>query len=1340
MKRYVHLYMLWLMGLSGLIAGGIATGVQAAEIDVACNTADLKAAIETVNTNRQDDILNLAAGCTYMLTWPLELDYDYIEETNTPTSLTIRGNGATLDGSHRATTLRAYNHELSIENLTIANSNSELAGPSNDEAGGASFALQQLTLTNVTMTGNYAAAGAGARIDANIATLTNVTVTNNTAFREGGGLLFSGGNATIINSVITNNQSYGLGGGILIESNANVTIMNTTIQNNTATVGGGIHVGELFGSNVNSILAIDGTTIANNMASVAGGIQIGGQTTLTNTTIAHNDGGGIAGEGELTLTSSTVANNNGGYGGVSPPDWSAITISSTILAGNTTSLFPHRNSDLMSLYGASVESLGNNLIGDVMNVQLTGATSNDIYGVNARLGPLQNNGGATLTMLPLADSPALDAGSCTGTADQRGQPRTVDLVDVSGTGCDIGAVEVQALAPGSANDAYMTAVDTPLTVGAVGGVLANDVTPSGSTTTVMVQVQPTQGTLTLNSDGSFTYTPGNGFNGLDTFTYTASNLTGTSLPATVTVAVGAVAPVSTNDGYATPVNQTLTVDVSTDGVLANDTDYNGDSITAAVLINPVNGAVNLNADGTFVYTPNIGYNGLDTFTYAASDVGLTGTPATVVILVGDPVPVATDKIVYGYDYGANGQLSPGNYFYDSNGVNNIQYEIVTPPQHADQFQLDPNADGGWWNWFQDLAEGNYVSEDSFTYRYIVDGQTSNTATIQIRLAQPSVWAEYDEYIIDTEGPFVVSAADGVLANDFSEHPDRQPLYAELLSEPQHGELIFNADGSFIYEPDPTYTGGDGFTYAIFDGVMYSIEPGYVGFDVFGSAPINRSVTGSGTQLTFNWEVPLRGSGPFIQHYQFEWFNLVLLQGTTPIYDEWFSLPSICDGEYVCAVTPEHNLADGEYFWKVRGWGQAESFGVFSRLDTVRINQSNLPYPEVISKVQPQAEELVEVGSVEFQWEPDPNATAYNLVITSPNGYSIDRWHSTADACNLIVCRASYDLPNGTFDWNIAGFGPGGMGNWGNPNTSLVRFYVGQLPPSSVQQLTPSIGQSLTEVDGGVVLTWQADPLAEWYRMYVGGPDGFAHDKWYEGAAVCVDDVCSVDEPLLLTSGGYSWWMQAWGPGGFGPWNSGTLFTVAVPGPGVITRTGPDGPVTDAHFDLTWLHDPNALWYHLYIAGGSGISLVQWLNAADYCDATTCTYPNPSLTNGNYEWWIQAWGLGGYGDWDFSSASFSVSIGAPGAVVRIAPLDSATVTGDNVAVQWTRSDEANWYHVAITQNAEIAHDGWYNAADVCVDTVCSASIPISAGVHEWWLGSWGPGGMGPYDSTTFTVQP
>src|SRR5204863_216537 len=165
------------------------------------------------------------------------------------------------------------------------------------------------------------------------------------------------------------------------------------------------------------------------------------------------------------------------------------------------------------------------------------------------------------------------------------------------------------------------------------GVLGNDTDVDGNLLTAIVVAPPANGTVTLNADGSFTYAPNANFNGSDGFTYKANDGTTDSNTATVTIAVSAVndAPVAVNDSYGTTEDTPLTI--AAPGVLGNDTDVDGNPLTAAVVAQPAHGTLTVNANGSFTYTPALNFNGIDGFTYKANDGTADSNVATVTITV-----------------------------------------------------------------------------------------------------------------------------------------------------------------------------------------------------------------------------------------------------------------------------------------------------------------------------------------------------------------------------------------------------------------------------------------------------------------------------------------------------------------------------------------------------------------------------------------------------------------------------------------------------------------------------------------------------------------------------------
>src|SRR6185312_12505802 len=144
------------------------------------------------------------------------------------------------------------------------------------------------------------------------------------------------------------------------------------------------------------------------------------------------------------------------------------------------------------------------------------------------------------------------------------------------------------------------------------------------------------GSLTFNADGTFSYAPNANYNGEDSFTYQALDSHGAaSHAATVALTITAVndAPVAVADSY--EVNHDSTLSVAAKGVLANDSDVDGNTLTAALVEGPAHGALTLNADGSFSYTPENGFDGTDSFTYHANDGKADSSAVTVSLHVID---------------------------------------------------------------------------------------------------------------------------------------------------------------------------------------------------------------------------------------------------------------------------------------------------------------------------------------------------------------------------------------------------------------------------------------------------------------------------------------------------------------------------------------------------------------------------------------------------------------------------------------------------------------------------------------------------------------------------------
>ncbi|MBN1140036.1 MAG: tandem-95 repeat protein [Anaerolineae bacterium] len=281
--------------------------------------------------------------------------------------------------------------------------------------------------------------------------------------------------------------------------------------------------------------------------------------------------------------------------------------------------------------------------------------------------------------------------------------------DGSGTYCfytiatdNAGNVEA---APGSANgdgctlfntlpvavdDGYAALRNTPLTVDAP-GVLGNDSDGDGDTLTATLDSAPASGTLALAVDGSFVYTPTLNMTGVVTFTYHANDGLADSNRATVTITVKLtnVAPVAVDDSYSTAEDTVLTV--AAPGVLGNDSDDNGDPLTAILQTAPANGTLTLKTDGSLDYTPAQDWSGVVTFTYYANDGTANSVVATVAITVtpDNDAPTFSSAPVVSASAGAR-----YTYHVIADDVDDAATDLViTAPTRPAWLTLTDNGDG-----------------------------------------------------------------------------------------------------------------------------------------------------------------------------------------------------------------------------------------------------------------------------------------------------------------------------------------------------------------------------------------------------------------------------------------------------------------------------------------------------------------------------------------------------------------------------------------------------------------------------------------------------------------------
>jgi hypothetical protein len=353
-------------------------------------------------------------------------------------------------------------------------------------SGGGIYNAGTLTVTDSTLNGNVSLSGGGI-YNAGTLTVTDSTLNGNVSLSGGG--IYNAGTLTVTDSSLNGNGHInGVGGGIHNALGGMATVTASTLSRNFADIGGGIR-------NLGT-LTVTGSTISFNSTHDGGGIMNRGTLTVTDSTLSGNSaiagpGGGIYNQiGTATVTNSTLSGNRAllGGGGIFG---GGLTVTNTIVAGNTSS---RPGPDVRG----GLNGGGHNLIG--IGAGGSGYADTDLVGtaaspLNPLLGPLQHNGGPTQTMALLPGSPALNAGDPAqlGVADQRGVVRT--------GGVNIGAYQ-------ASTSAFVLAAPDTATAGvpfdlAVTAVDAFGQTAVGYTGTVTFQTTDTRSGVVLPANYSF---------------------------------------------------------------------------------------------------------------------------------------------------------------------------------------------------------------------------------------------------------------------------------------------------------------------------------------------------------------------------------------------------------------------------------------------------------------------------------------------------------------------------------------------------------------------------------------------------------------------------------------------------------------------------------------------------------------------------------------------------------------------------------------------------------------------------------------------------------------------
>jgi VCBS repeat-containing protein len=309
----------------------------------------------------------------------------------------------------------------------------------------------------------------------------------------------------------------------------------------------------------------------------------------------------------------------------------------------------------------------------------------------------------------------------------------------------------------------------------------------------------------------YTYAPNPGFAGADSFQLTVTDDIGDVMVHTVTITVTSnAAPAAVADTYS--VAEDTTLSVAATGVLANDTDLDGDDLTAVLVDGPSHATgFELEDDGSFTYRPIADVDGIDSFTYRADDGSESSAPVRVTLTI-DPVPddptvTGTHPTVAEDSFTAPIQLSSS----DPDGSSLAAPTRITDPAHG-TITWEASEVGGSYH-YSYQPDPNFNGADSFQVE-VTDGnggRTVHTETITITPTNDAPTAN-DETLDVNQDAWITDAVSGsdIDGDTLTFALDRRPMFGTVSD-------FDSATGAFTYIPDPGMSGVTWFSFVVTDG-------------------------------------------------------------------------------------------------------------------------------------------------------------------------------------------------------------------------------------------------------------------------------------------------------------------------------------------------------------------------------------------------------------------------------------------------------------------------------------------------------------------------------------------
>jgi hypothetical protein len=319
---------------------------------------------------------------------------------------------------------------------------------------------------------------------------------------------------------------------------------------------------------------------------------------------------------------------------------------------------------------------------------------------------------------------------------------------------------------------------------------------------------PSNGSTSVNVDGSIDYTPDAEFFGSDSFSYQVCDFAGACDTALVDITVDPVndPPTAIDDTAA----GTWGVDIDID-VLANDSDADGNVDDGSVTIAspPSNGTVTVHADGSVTYLADDGFAGVDSFDYNVCDDGAPAQCATARVTVtvsanqgpdagDDTATIDEDDVAVTIDVLANDSDPEGSALTVTSAGPAANGTVTVNPDGSIDYTPDPDFNG----------------VDTFTYTVCDAVSNCSTATVTVTVNPIN---DPPRAVNDSRSMRAGHSVNlHVMSNDDGTDDGLDPSSVVVTSAPSHGTVTLRQNGSIDFEADAGYDGPDSFSYRVCD--------------------------------------------------------------------------------------------------------------------------------------------------------------------------------------------------------------------------------------------------------------------------------------------------------------------------------------------------------------------------------------------------------------------------------------------------------------------------------------------------------------------------------------------